>query len=220
MKRSVVVLAGGLGTRVSHLTDDGVPKAMLPVSGRAFIDVKLAELVAAGADEIVLLVGHGAEALRAHVGSETEAGVPVRFVEDRPTLLGTGGAIRSALDLLPDPFWTTYGDTLLSVPIELVEQRLARAPDLNAVMTVLRNEDRWALSNVSIDDQELVTVHDKGAGRGAHDYIDYGMLLVRHELFARTEAAWRETDEWARETALWSHLQRRIESRAGSSDLR
>ncbi len=187
MTRTVVVLAGGLGTRVAHLTDADVPKAMLPVCGRPFVDVKLAELVAAGAEELVMLVGHGAEALRAHVGSEAEGGVPVRFVEDRPNLLGTGGAIRRALDLLPDPFWATYGDTLLTVPLEPAEDQLGRTAGLTGVMTLLRNEDRWQTSNVSIDEQMRVTAYDKGSSPGTHAYIDYGMLLLRHELFTRRE---------------------------------
>jgi NDP-sugar pyrophosphorylase family protein len=255
MTRSVVVLAGGLGTRVAHLTDADVPKAMLPVCGRPFVDVKLAELVAAGAEEIVMLVGHGAEKLRVHVGSEVEGGVPVRFVEDGPTLLGTGGAIRHALDLLPDPFWTTYGDTLLSVPLEAAEDQLARTPTLSGVMTVLRNQDRWETSNVSIDEHMLVTAYDKGVLSGSHEYIDYGMLLLRHEPFAQrapgtafdlgevlreavvsrrlgafvvherfhsigTEAAWQETEEWARASGLCARLQRRMENRAGTRGLR
>ena len=184
MTRSVAVLAGGLGTRMSHLTGSGTPKAMLPVCGQPFIDLKLAELVAAGADEIVVLVGFGADAIRAHVGPRAEGGVPVQFVDDGRELLGTGGAIRRALGLLPDPFWTTYGDTLLDVDLGPPEQQLQRLPQLGGVMTVLQNEDRWQRSNVSIDHERLVTSYDKHSSPGSHAYIDYAMRLLRHELFA------------------------------------
>ena len=184
MRRAVAVLAGGLGTRVAHLTGADGPKAMLPVGGRPFIDVKLAELVAAGADDIVVLAGHGAAALRAHVGAEAAGGIPVHFVDDGPRLLGTGGAIRHALTLLPDPFWVTYGDSLIDVDVLPAERRLGSDPGLAGVMTVLRNEDRWAVSNVSIGPGMMVTAHDKGSPPGTHAYIDYGMLLLRHDLFA------------------------------------
>jgi NDP-sugar pyrophosphorylase family protein len=255
MTRSVAVLAGGLGTRVEHLTEADVPKAMLPVCGRPFVDVKLAELVAAGADEIVLLVGHRADTLRAHLGAETAGGVPVRLVDDGPAPLGTGGAVRRALDVLPDPFWVTYGDTLLTVPLESAEDVLVRAPQLLGVMTVLRNADRWETSNVSIDATMRVTAYEKRSRPGSHAYIDYGMLLLRHELFSSrdagvpfdlgdvlleavaqrrlgasvvqerfhdigTEDAWRDTDRWARENALWEQLQRKIENRAAGRGLR
>ncbi len=169
---------------VAHVTEADVPKAMLPIGGRPFVDVKLAELVAAGADEIVMLTGFGADALRAHVGTETVGGVPVRFADDGPNLLGTGGAIRRALDLLPDPFWVTYGDTLLDLDLDPAEDRLRCSPALGGVMTVLRNDDRWQVSNVSIDGEQLVTTYDKQSSPGSHAYIDYGMLLLRHDLFA------------------------------------
>ena len=190
MRRAVAVLAGGLGTRVAHLTGAGGPKAMLSVCERPFIDVKLAELVAAGAEDIIVLVGHGADALRAHVGAETEGGVPVHFVDDGPRLLGPGGAVRRALSLLPDPFWVTYGDTLLEVDVVPAEERLFSSPQVLGVMTVLRNDDRWGRSNVSIDDEMLVSAYDKTSPPGSHAYIDYGMLLLRHELFeARPDGA-------------------------------
>ncbi len=193
--------------------------------------------------------------MREHLGSETVGGVPVRLLDDGPALLGTGGAVRRALDLLPDPFWVTYGDTLLTVPLEAVEGELARAPELLGVMTVLRNEDRWETSNVSIDDAMLVTAYEKGSLPGSHAYLDYGMLLLRHELFSSREAgvpfdlgdvlreavghgrlgasvvqerfhdigtedAWRDTERWARENALWELLRRKIENRAAGRGLR
>ena len=186
MTRTVVVLAGGLGTRVAHLTGPDLPKALLPIGDRPFIDVKIAELVAAGADEIVLLVGHNASALDRYLASSDHFGASVRCVEDGPELLGTGGAIRRTLDDLPDPFWVTYGDTLLDVPMPDVE-RLLDASDVTGVMVVLENEDRWETSNVSVRDGRVIA-YEKGAPPGSHRFIDYGMLLFRRAAFA-TRAA-------------------------------
>ena len=56
----IAVLAGGLGTRVRHRTGPDLPKALLPIAGIPFIDLKLRELRAGGAERVVLLVGHGA----------------------------------------------------------------------------------------------------------------------------------------------------------------
>jgi NDP-sugar pyrophosphorylase family protein len=182
MTRTVVVLAGGLGTRVAHLTGADTPKALLTVGGHPFIDLKLAELVAGGAEEIVLLVGHNADALERHVGATDAPGrAQVRCVEDGPELLGTGGAIRRALADLPDRFWITYGDTLLDVPMDVVEQ-FCDSSGADGVMVVLENEDRWEPSNVSIADDRVVA-YEKGAAPGTHRFIDYGMLLLRREAF-------------------------------------
>lgn len=187
----VVVLAGGLGTRVAHLTGPDTPKALLPLDGRAFVDFKLAGLAAQGVTDVLMLVGHGATPLRDHVGDGRRFGMQVTFVDDGPRLRGTAGAIRAALGRIEGDFWVTYGDTLLDVPMGDVEARLARAPELLGVMTVLANRDRWETSNVDVDwpegggvDGGLVVSYEKGGPPGAHVHIDYGMLLFRRAAFA------------------------------------
>jgi NDP-sugar pyrophosphorylase family protein len=244
--RQVVVLAGGLGTRVAHLTGPAVPKALLPLDGRPFIDFKLAGLAADGATDVLMLTGHGAGALQEHVGDGARYGLRVEFVEDGPVLLGTAGAVAAASSRLAETFWLTYGDTLLDVPMPEVE-RCLDWPGRVAVMTVLENRDQWETSNVDVD-EGLVTAYEKGGPPGIHHFIDYGMLLFRRAAFERvstttptdlrevvrplvdrgalgafvvrerfhdvgTEAAWRETDAWCRETGLWARFERAIEAR-------
>ena len=186
MTRTVVVLAGGLGQRVAHVTGPDQPKAMLPVGGHPFIDVKLAELVAGGADEIVLLVGHNASALAEHLRDSAPRRARVRCIEDGPELLGTGGAIRRALDELPHRFWITYGDTLLDVAMPEAEEFLDTA-GVEGVMTVLENVDRWETSNVSVRAGRVIE-YEKGAAPGTHRFIDYGMLLLGRDAFAARPA--------------------------------
>jgi MurNAc alpha-1-phosphate uridylyltransferase len=177
----VVVLAGGLGTRVASLTGDRVPKALLPVAGRPFIDHKIDELVGHGVTDVVLLVGHRAQAMVDHVGDGSRYGIGVRCIEDGPTLLGTGGAVRAALDELPEAFWIAYGDTLLSVPMAEVEE-LFLTSGAGALMTVLHNRDEVQPSNVTVADGRVVA-YRKGDPPGTHEYIDYGLLLLSAELF-------------------------------------
>lgn len=245
----VVILAGGHGTRVRHVTGPQRPKMLLPVDGRPFIDFKLASLAAAGATDVVLLVGHGAASLREHVGAGDAFGLHVTYLDEADKLLGTGGAIARALAQLPDTFWVTYGDTLLDVPLGRVEAQLG-SRDVLGVMTTLENRDRWEPSNVNVEG-DRVTAYEKGAPPGTYRWIDYGMLLLRRVAFSGfvpgstfdlgdvlrplvaqgrlaafsvrepfhdvgTEESWRDTDRWARETALWARLQRRIENGAKS----
>ncbi|HLI57080.1 MAG TPA: NTP transferase domain-containing protein [Actinomycetota bacterium] len=172
----VAILAGGRGTRMAEVTGPALPKAMLPVAGRPFIDVKLAELARQGVELVVLLVGHGAEAIADHVGDGSAFGLRVRLVPDGETLLGTGGAILRALPELGSAFWVTFGDNLLAVPLGDAEQAFAAGGHLG-MMTVLRNCDRWDVSNVSIA-EGLVTDYRKGAPLGTYEFIDYGMSIL------------------------------------------
>jgi D-glycero-D-manno-heptose 1,7-bisphosphate phosphatase len=54
-------------------------------------------------------------------------------------------------------------------------------------MTTFENRDRWERSNVSVADG-LVIAYEKGDPPGTHQWIDYGMLLLRKAAFGDGEA--------------------------------
>ncbi len=181
----VAVLAGGLGTRLRQVTGDDLPKALVPVAGRPFIDRKLLELRDEGARDVMLLVAHGADAIRDHVGDGSALGLRVDYLEDGPDLLGTGGSLPRAVPHLGDTFWVTYGDTLLDVDVPRAETDLARDGTL-ALMTVLHNRDRWEPSNALVRDRRVVA-YAKDPRPPDAEHIDYGMLLFRATAFAGFE---------------------------------
>ena len=181
MERTCVVLAGGLGTRLLPVTGGLIPKAMVAVLGRPFIDFKLRSLAAMGVTRAVLLVGERADVLEAHVGDGRAFGLDAEFVHDGAVLKGTGGAIRAALDRLPDRFWVTYGDSLVVADLAIAEDHLSRLGS-QALMTVLNNEDRWGRSNVDVEG-DLVTRYERHPSAGTLAWIDYGLLLFRKSCF-------------------------------------
>jgi NDP-sugar pyrophosphorylase family protein len=152
------------------------------VAGRPFIDFKLAQLAAEGVTRVVMLLGHGAEAIAEHVGDGAAHGLHIDIVPDGEILLGTGGAVRRALPQLGDVFWVTYGDTYLSVPMAGVEETFRRARR-QGLMTVFRNRDAWDSSNVALR-EALVAEYRKGAAPGTYEYIDYGMSILTASAFA------------------------------------
>jgi histidinol-phosphate phosphatase family protein len=185
-----VVLAGGLGTRMRPATER-VPKALLDVAGRPFIDRQLEWLARCGVDEVVLCIGHQGAQLRAHVGARTPAGLTVRYSDEGEALRGTAGALRWALDqgLLREDFLTTYGDSFLPIDFSQVGQAF-RASGQPALMTVFRNEGRWDTSNVVFEAGRL-KLYDKkrlGAPAEAFRYIDYGLSAMRREVIAERVA--------------------------------
>src|ERR1700733_1927062 len=90
-----------------------VPKAMLPVAGRPFVDWQLEKLAACGVRDVVMCVAHLAEQIEAHVGDGARYGLRVQWAHEGTSLLGTAGAIRATLDLLEPRFLVTYGDSYL-----------------------------------------------------------------------------------------------------------
>ena len=167
----VCILAGGLGTRLGERVRD-TPKPLLEVADEPFLLHQLRLLERYGATEAVLCVGYRGEQIEAKIGSE-RFGIRVRYSFDAPELDGTLGAIRRAAPLLGERFLVLYGDTYLRIDYADVA-RVWRESGLPAVMSVLRNEDRWDASN-AVYAQGRVVSYDKHSRTPQMKWIDYGL---------------------------------------------
>jgi len=176
-----VVLAGGLGTRM-HPHTEKVPKSMLEVAGRPFIDWQLELLARSGIRDVVLCVAHLGERIRAHVGDGARHGVSVRYAVEEPgRLLGTAGALRAAVALLAPRFLVTYGDSYLRFDYGEPLRMLERHSDCDGVMAVYPNGGRLEPSNV-VTDGTWVLRYRKDAIDLEIDHIDYGATALRREV--------------------------------------
>jgi len=145
----IAVLAGGLATRMRPLTDQ-LPKALLKVGGEPFVAHQLRLFAREGITDVKLLVGYCWEQIATFVGNGKRFGVKVDYIVDGPTLLGTGGAVRHAIDCLGPEFLVTYCDSWLDAPYAPVVDAF-HASDRLALMCVFRNENRWDASNVHFE---------------------------------------------------------------------
>jgi len=175
-----VILAGGLATRLKPLTET-IPKALLPVAGRPFLEHQLELLGREGIREVFVLAGHLGERIQQTFGDGGQLGVSIRYSFDGPTLLGTGGAIRKALQLLPARFFVIYGDSYLTCSFQDV-QHTFDSSGKQGLMTVYRNNDQFDASNVEFDGARII-VYDKKNRTPRMHHIDYGLGAFRREVF-------------------------------------
>ena len=77
----VVVLAGGLGTRMRPRTDT-VPKALLPVAGRPFAERQVELLAAHGVEDVVFSIAYLGHMIRDTLGDGSHLGVRIRYVDE------------------------------------------------------------------------------------------------------------------------------------------
>ena len=173
----VALLAGGLATRLRPITET-IPKAMVEVAGRPFVDHQLDLLRRHGIRRVVLCLGYRAEQVERHVGDARARGMEVRYSYDGEKLMGTGGAVRRAMDagLLGETFWVMYGDSYMDIDYRAVLDHFGQS-EADALMTVLRNGNRWDRSNVVFRDGRLLR-YDKKVQTPEMDYIDYGVALL------------------------------------------
>lgn len=86
-----IVLAAGKGTRMKS----ALPKVLHKVGGKPMVEHVLQAATVAGAGQKVVIVGHGAEAVREYIGAGAE------FAVQEPQL-GTGHAVMQAESVLRD----------------------------------------------------------------------------------------------------------------------
>ena len=176
----VAILAGGLATRLRPLTST-IPKALVEVAGKPFIRHQLAYLKGQGVSEVVMCTGYLGEMIEAEVGHGSEFGLKVSYSPDGEKLLGTGGALKRALPMLGEAFFVLYGDSFLPIDFAAVKNDFI-ASGKPALMTVLKNDNRWDKSNVVYRDGKLIE-YNKQQTRQEMEHIDYGLSIVRREVF-------------------------------------
>jgi NDP-sugar pyrophosphorylase family protein len=180
----VVILAGGLGTRLWPLTKQ-VPKPMVPVAGIPYLEHQLRILAKQGLKDIVILTAYLGEQIEEYFGDGRRLGLSILYSRE-PEPLGTGGALREAQHLLDDLFIVLYGDSYLPMDYSAVGQMLA-ASDALGVLVVYHDVrgETGVRGNVALDENGLVSRYDKTAvDDPALRYIEAGVLALRRAAVA------------------------------------
>lgn len=147
----VVILAGGMGTRLAAATG-GLPKALVPVCGRSVLERQLTLAREHGVERALLLLGHGADRILEWVGSQSSLGLDVEWlVETEP--LGNGGALIDAMSRLESRFLVFFADQLMDFDVRRFMGH--HAANGNEVTVVVHPNDHP-------HDSDLLEVDDTG----------------------------------------------------------
>ena len=175
-----VVLAGGFGTRVAHLLP-GVPKPMVPVAGKPFLEWVVRYLARQGIRKVILSTGHLAEVVEAHFRTQPVAGVVTRcMAETQP--LGTAGGFLNAVRLsgeTPAAWLVVNGDSLVFANLTQAAAELSN-PAVAGVVIGCAVADASRYGTLAIGPAaELRGFLEKRPGRGV---INAGTYLLQHSL--------------------------------------
>jgi D-glycero-alpha-D-manno-heptose 1-phosphate guanylyltransferase len=173
---TAIILAGGLGTRI-RAVHPNLPKPLIPIAGRPFLEWQIEWLRAQGICDVVLSIGYRAAMIATHFQKPRVAGVTVRCVaEDAP--MGTAGGARLAAQQVGTSWCLVCnGDSLC--PAALQPLRDGGAPGVDAVLLVCRVEDARDYGTVLVDAQHCVTGFlEKGTAGGA-GLVNAGVYCVR-----------------------------------------
>lgn len=171
--RSLLILAGGRGTRLQNLHPD-LPKPMVPVAGRPFLEWMLQFWEQQGANDVVVSTGYLAEVIEDFLAARG-SGETVRELQ----ALGTGGAVRYAVEHRPlsDPFVVTNGDSLVAADLSGM---WSLPPGAEAAIAAIQVEDASRFGTLAIDNAGfLQRFEEKRPGAG---WINAGIYCFRRHL--------------------------------------
>lgn len=172
----VVILAGGLATRLRPLTDT-MPKSLVEIGSKPFLEYQLDFLKSGGVKDVVLCVGYQGDKIEQIFGGGGKFGVNIKYSYEKEQLLGTAGALKNAEHLLGDKFFVMNGDSYLFLDFATVMSYFNELSQL-ALMVVYKNYDRYERSNTLIEGN-LVKQYSKKEKTGDMIYIDYGASILR-----------------------------------------
>ena len=174
-----IILAGGLGTRLKSL-ERNIPKPMVNVNKRPFLEIILSHLSSNGFTRVVLSVGYLSHVITNYFGKEYK-NLEIHYALEKERL-GTGGAIKYALDhCKEDKVFIFNGDTFL----DLNFTGLIRKTDntLRPILVTRKVKDVSRYGSIEALNNLLVGFMEKsGQGEG---YINAGCYYVPREVMKR-----------------------------------
>ena len=171
--RQLVVLAGGLGTRLRAALA-GLPKPLADIGGKPLLERQIEAAARYGFRDVLLLTSHGADQIAARLGDGAGLGVRLSYCVDA-TPLGTAGAVLAARDLLGERFAVCYGDVLFDIDLGRMWD-WHRRRGAEATLLVHPNDHP--------QDSDLIACDDAGCITGIHGYPHPPDLLVRNRVSA------------------------------------
>mgnify|MGYP001317789349 FL=1 len=172
----VVLMAGGLGTRLGELTRD-CPKPLLKVGSKPILEVILDNFITSGFRRFYISVNYKAEMIRDYFGDGTRWGVEIRYLHENKRL-GTAGAL-SLIPLLPDePLIVMNGDLLTKVNFrQLIDFHTETGA--SATMCVREYELQVPYGVVKVDHHRLIGIEEKPVHKF---FINGGIYILNPEI--------------------------------------
>lgn len=172
----VVLMVGGLGTRLRPLTDN-TPKPMLKVGNKPILQTIVEKFAEYGYTEIVMCVNYKSHVIQEYFGDGSEFGVSIKYILEEQRM-GTAGALGLLKDKSTEPFFVMNGDLLTNVNFEhLHDYHLAN--NSMATMCVREYDFQVPYGVVNIENSKILSIEEKPTHKF---FVSAGIYMLSPEV--------------------------------------
>ena len=154
----VVLMAGGLGTRLMPLTEH-TPKPMLKVGNKPILHTILKKFKECGYTNFVMCVNYKSKVIQDYFGDGTKFGVKIEYILEKQRM-GTAGALSLLAGKLKEPFFVMNGDLLTNLDFEKILDFHIKN-ESKATMCVREYNIEVPYGEVKLDKENVISIAEK-----------------------------------------------------------
>lgn len=183
-KYSVIIQAGGRGTRMRELTQDKIPKPLLPLNGKPMLEWQLESLAEYGIKEFIFIIGYLGGKIKEYFGDGRKWDVHIFYIEEQEPL-GSAGALYYAKEKLNgSDVILIFGDVMFELDWD---RYILFHEKCGGIITLLAHPNSHPFDSdlLIIDEDNAVTEIDLKTNVRDYDYkniVNSGLSIFKNEL--------------------------------------
>jgi len=176
-----VILVGGLGTRLQPLTNS-IPKSVIPVLNRPFMEYTFAYLKSHGIEDIILTLNYLPEVIRGYFGDGNDAGVRLTYCYEKEPM-GTAGAVKNAEEYLDGTFLVLNGDVFTDLDLtDLIACHRKNQSKATISMQWVENPSAFGVVETDTENRVKCFIEKPPPGEETTNWINAGIYVLEPEV--------------------------------------
>jgi len=178
-----VILVGGEGTRLRPLTCN-IPKSMVPVLNRPFLEHMINHLKGHGIHDIILALGHLPHQIQGYFGDGASFGVRLTYVvESFP--LGTAGAVKNVEQHLDDTFLVFNGDIFTDMDLKaMIRLHHRKGAKITIALTPVEDPSMYGVVDTNAEGRVQRFIEKPGREEAPGNMINAGAYVVEPDVLS------------------------------------
>jgi dTDP-glucose pyrophosphorylase len=173
----VVLMVGGLGTRLRPLTEN-IPKPMLKVGDKPILETIVLNFKKYGFTDIVMCVNYKSHVIEEHFGDGSNFGIKIEYIYEKERM-GTAGALSLLSSKPTEPFFVMNGDLLTKVNFEhLLNHHVSNGSIATMCLRKYEYDIPYGVVNLN-SDKNIISIEEKPQ---YSYFINGGIYLINPEV--------------------------------------